>query len=75
MNEDLYLAAGINSSEDIKKIKPLAEVERDYIEHVLALCRGNVQVAAEILEISPSTLYRKRARWYGDSDTANMQSH
>ena len=38
----------------------LAELERDLIELALELCGGNVLQAAARLEISPSTLYRKR---------------
>jgi DNA-binding NtrC family response regulator len=44
-------------------IRPLAEVERNAIENAIALCRGNIVKAAALLEINPSTIYRKRAEW------------
>jgi DNA-binding NtrC family response regulator len=42
---------------------PLAEMERRYIEHVIAHCTGNTQAAARLLGISPSTIYRKQGGW------------
>jgi DNA-binding NtrC family response regulator len=44
----------------------LAELERDLIELALELCAGNVLQAAARLEISPSTLYRKREQFPPD---------
>jgi two-component system repressor protein LuxO len=44
-------------------IRPLAELEREAIEHAVELCDGNIPKAAAYLGISPSTLYRKRAAW------------
>jgi two-component system repressor protein LuxO len=44
-------------------IRPLEDVERDAIEHAIELCDGNVRMAAAYLEVSPATLYRKRAKW------------
>ncbi len=46
-------------------IRPLAEVEREAIEHAIALYGGNVAHAAAALGISPSTIYRKKAVWEG----------
>jgi len=42
---------------------PLAEIERRIIEETLARHGGSVPRAARILEISPSTLYRKIEGW------------
>jgi DNA-binding NtrC family response regulator len=42
---------------------PLAEVERELIEATIAHCDGSVPRAARILEVSPSTLYRKLESW------------
>ncbi len=42
---------------------PLAEIERRVIEETLARHAGSVPRAARILEISPSTLYRKIEGW------------
>lgn len=44
-------------------IRPLADVERETIERAIQLCAGNIPRAAELLDISPSTIYRKRQRW------------
>lgn len=49
--------------EDVGSIRPLADVERETIERAIQLCAGNIPRAAELLEISPSTIYRKRQRW------------
>lgn len=52
-----------------EQIKPLAEVERDIIEQAIKACAGNIPKAAALLEINPSTIYRKRAAW----QTANEE--
>ena len=44
-------------------IAPLAVAERAYIENAIALCGGNLQLAARRLGISPSTIYRKKEGW------------
>jgi two-component system repressor protein LuxO len=44
-------------------IRSLAEVERAAIEHAIAACDDNVVKAAGLLEVSPSTLYRKVQQW------------
>lgn len=44
-------------------IRSLAEVERAAIEHAIAVCDENVVKAASLLEVSPSTLYRKVQQW------------
>jgi len=49
-------------------IRPLWEVEKDAIERAIAACDGNVPRAAAMLEISPSTIYRKRLSWKGDGE-------
>ena len=46
-----------------RTIQPLAQAERDIIENAIALCNGNIPQAAAALEISPSTIYRKKANW------------
>ena len=43
--------------------RPLAEVERMVIEATLARHGGSVPKAARVLELSPSTLYRKIEGW------------
>ncbi len=44
-------------------IKPLAGVERDAIERAIKICDGNIPKAAALLEVSPSTIYRKKQGW------------
>lgn len=44
-------------------IEPLWVTERRAIEAAIAACGGNVPRAANLLKVSPSTLYRKRAEW------------
>jgi DNA-binding NtrC family response regulator len=51
---------------DDRPIKPLWQVERDTIEYAISKCDGNVPRAAALLEISPSTIYRKRPGWTKD---------
>ncbi len=49
-------------------IRPLWEVEKVAIERAIAACDGNVPRAAAMLEISPSTIYRKRLSWKGGGE-------
>ena len=44
-------------------VKPLWQTEREEIEKTLKLCDGNVLHAARLLEVSPSTIYRKQQTW------------
>jgi two-component system repressor protein LuxO len=44
-------------------IKPLWLIEKEAIEEAMALCGGNVPRAAALLEINPSTIYRRKAEW------------
>jgi two-component system repressor protein LuxO len=44
-------------------ICPLAEVERAAIERALQACDGNVPQAAALLQVHPSTIYRKKQAW------------
>ncbi len=49
--------------------RPLAEIEREVIEATIRAEGGSLPRAARVLEVSPSTLYRKRAAWgAGDDD-------
>lgn len=47
----------------IPSIRPLAEVEREAIMQALAFCNDNIPQAARLLQVSPSTLYRKLQGW------------
>jgi two-component system repressor protein LuxO len=46
-----------------EEIVPLWMIEKRAIEQAIALCEGNIPKAAELLRISPSTIYRKRQAW------------
>ncbi|HDR06612.1 MAG TPA: sigma-54-dependent Fis family transcriptional regulator, partial [Candidatus Coatesbacteria bacterium] len=50
---------------DKTPIRPLEEVEREHIEHTLALCRDNKTKTAKMLGISLSTLRRRLAEYDG----------
>jgi two-component system, repressor protein LuxO len=71
INKDLFDGIMINlhptmpQAEDEAEahIKPLAEVERMYIERAIELCDGNISRAAKCLDINPSTIYRKLQQW------------
>ena len=43
--------------------QPMSVIERDVIEAVIASCKGSVPKASRILQLSPSTIYRKREAW------------
>jgi DNA-binding NtrC family response regulator len=44
-------------------ILPMWQQEQRIIEDAIARCQGNVALAAAALELSPSTIYRKRQAW------------
>lgn len=50
-------------TETTNTIKPLAEVEREAIEAAINYCDGNIPKAAALLDVSPSTIYRKKQGW------------
>jgi DNA-binding NtrC family response regulator len=50
---------------DSGAIRPLWQIEKQVIEETIARCDGNIPRAAALLEISPSTIYRKRQQWEG----------
>lgn len=51
-------------------IKPLWQIERDAIEAALETTGQDVVKAAALLEVSPSTLYRKLQQWKNPPHTA-----
>jgi len=51
------------TTNDSKTIRPLWQVEKEAIEQAIALCHGKIPKAAALLEVSPSTIYRKRQNW------------
>ncbi len=44
-------------------VRPLHVIEKEAIERAIELCDGNIPRAAALLEVSPSTIYRKRQAW------------
>lgn len=46
-------------------IKPLWQVEREAIEQAIEQCDGNIPKAAKLLDVAPSTIYRKKQAWEG----------
>ena len=52
-------------------IRPMWKVEREAIQNAIAYCDGNVLNAAVMLELSPSTVYRKKQAW--EADEANLE--
>lgn len=49
--------------------RPLLDIERDIIEHAISFCDGSLPSAAKMLQVSPSTLYRKRESWERPDET------
>ncbi len=56
---DQQAIEGINGHE----IRPLVVVEKEAIELAINFCDGNIPKAAALLEVSPSTIYRKKQGW------------
>lgn len=48
---------------DNDTIEPLWLIEKRYIERAITLCQSNIPKAAAMLDVSPSTLYRKIKSW------------
>ena len=53
------LRSGRRQRKPASDLRPLAEVEREHVRHVLDLCGGNQVDAARVLQVSRSTLWRK----------------
>jgi two-component system repressor protein LuxO len=49
-----------------QEIRPLHVIEKEAIERAIAFCEGNIPRAAVLLEVSPSTIYRKRQSWQSE---------
>lgn len=50
-------------SVEISLDQPFAAIERMLIEAAIAECNGSIPRAAELLKLSPSTIYRKKEGW------------
>ena len=60
---NLETAKATYEDADSIAVRPLWQVEKSTIEQAIANCGGNVPIAAALLEVSPSTIYRKQKRW------------
>lgn len=56
------------TTREISPINSLAEIERKTIEDAIKLCNGNIPKAAGLLDVSPSTIYRKKQSWENKQD-------
>lgn len=54
------------TTESTDAIRPLWVVEKEVIEKAIDACDGNIPRAAALLELSPSTIYRKRQKSHTD---------
>lgn len=54
--------------------QPMSVIERDLIEAVIASCNGSVPKASQILQLSPSTIYRKRETWQQTDENISVAS-
>ena len=43
--------------------RPYKDIEKDVIEKTIVTCGGSIPKAAQLLQLSPSTIYRKRESW------------
>ncbi len=57
--------------EQIGSIVPLWQIEKQAIEQAIEFCAGNIPKAANLLEVSPSTIYRKLQVWQAQDDGQN----
>jgi DNA-binding NtrC family response regulator len=51
------------ASMSAKEVRPLWQLEKEIIERTIEICDGNIPKAAALLEISASTIYRKKQAW------------
>jgi DNA-binding NtrC family response regulator len=52
-----------NESMSLHDIKPLWLIEKEAITKAINTCDGNIPKAAAMLDVSPSTIYRKKQSW------------
>ncbi|WP_417347499.1 sigma-54-dependent transcriptional regulator [Ferrimonas sp.] len=56
-------AQAAETAVEIPEPQSLADIERQAIEEAIERCNGNITQAANLLEVSPSTIYRKMQVW------------
>ncbi len=54
-------------------IRPMWMVERETIQEAIEYCDGNVLNAAVLLELSPSTVYRKKQAWESNDEFSQTE--
>jgi len=62
---DLSMETIVPASAD--DVRPLWCLEKEIIERTIDICGGNIPKAAAMLEISASTIYRKKQTWLAES--------
>ena len=62
--------ASVESVESVASVEPLWVVEKRTIEKAIEECGGNVNKAARLLEVAPSTIYRKLQSWENNTVTS-----
>ncbi|MGV2986980.1 sigma-54-dependent transcriptional regulator [Vibrio sp. E150_011] len=60
---DVSTDVSTNSATQSDNIRPMWQIERETIQQAIDFCDGNVLTAAVLLELSPSTVYRKKQAW------------
>jgi len=55
---------GVTDLSSPTNVIPLWMVEKKAIEAAILFCDGNIPKAAALLDVSPSTIYRKKQTWY-----------
>lgn len=66
VESETRVGAKANDSSDIPSVaalQPMWKIEQEVIAFALKHCDGRVRSAAKLLEVDPSTLYRKIERW------------
>jgi two-component system repressor protein LuxO len=53
----------VHAGDGASGVKPLWLVEKEVIQHAIDVSGGNVNRAAALLEVAPSTIYRKVKGW------------
>ena len=66
--EDSRLVSDLASPSDVgvEGVRPLWIVEKEAIQHAIDVSDGNINRAATLLEVAPSTIYRKVQAWKDD---------
>ncbi|MCP4326251.1 MAG: sigma-54-dependent Fis family transcriptional regulator [Alteromonadales bacterium] len=62
-SDNLAIQVASITTDTDSPIQPLADVEKNTIERAISFCDGNIPKAAALLDVSPSTIYRKKQGW------------